>query len=130
MIFLPIVDRELRVASRQRSTYFTRFGSVLAAVGVGGWIMLMPWMNTPQQLGLPLFIPLSVIRFIYSIMVGVRTPADCISEEEREGTLGLLFLPDLKGFDIVLGTLAATSLNSFYGMLAVFPVLAISLLAG
>lgn len=130
MIFLPIVDRELRVASRQRGTYYTRFGSVLAAVAIGGWIMLMPWMRTPQKLGIALFIALSLITFLYSITVGVRTTADCISEEKREGTLGLLFLTDLKGFDIVLGKMAATSVNSFYGMLAVFPVLAISILAG
>ena len=45
-------------------------------------------------------------------------------------SLGLLFLTDLKGYDIVLGKLAATSLNTFYGMLAIFPVLAISLLVG
>ena len=130
MIFLPIVDRELRVASRQRGTYYTRFGSVLAAVAIGGWIMLMPWMRTPQKLGMALFIALSLITFLFSIMVGVRTTADCISEEKREGTLGLLFLTDLKGFDIVLGKMAATSLNSFYGMIAVFPVMAISILAG
>ncbi|HKQ40325.1 MAG TPA: ABC transporter permease subunit, partial [Verrucomicrobiae bacterium] len=130
MIFLPIVDRELRVASRQRGTYYTRFGSVLAAVAIGGWIMLMPWVRTPQKLGMALFIALSLITFIYSIMVGLRTTADCISEEKREGTLGLLFLTDLKGFDIVLGKMAATSVNSFYGMLAVFPVMAISILAG
>jgi len=130
MIFLPIVDRELRVASRQRGTYFTRFGSVLAAVAVGAWIMLMPWMRSPQKLGMALFIALSLITFIYSILVGIRTTADCISEEKREGTLGLLFLTDLKGFDIVFGKMAATSVNSFYGMLAVFPVMAISLLAG
>ena len=130
MIFLPIVDRELRVASRQRATYFTRFGSVLAGVAIGGWIMLMPWIRSPQKLGLALFIALSLITFIYSIMVGVRTTADCISEEKREGTLGLLFLTDLKGYDIVFGKMAATSLNSFYGMLAIFPIMAISLLAG
>jgi ABC-type transport system involved in cytochrome c biogenesis permease component len=130
MIFLPIVDRELRVASRQRVTYFTRFGSVLAGVAIGGWIMLMPWIRSPQKLGLALFIALSLITFIYSIMVGVRTTADCISEEKREGTLGLLFLTDLKGYDIVFGKMAATSLNSFYGMLAIFPIMAISLLAG
>ena len=39
MIFLPIVDRELRVASRQRATYYTRFGSVLAAVAMGAEVM-------------------------------------------------------------------------------------------
>lgn len=130
MIFLPIVDRELRVASRQRATYYTRFGSVLAGVAIGGWIMLMPGMRTTQKLGIALFIALALITFLYSILVGIRTTADCISEEKREGTLGLLFLTDLKGFDIVFGKMAATSLNSFYGMLAVFPIMAISLLAG
>src|SRR5688572_32379647 len=130
MIFLPIVNRELRVASRQRATYFTRFGSVLAGVAIGSWIMLMPWMRSPQKLGMALFIAMSAITFIYSLMVGIRTTADCISEEKRDGTLGLLFLTDLKSFDIVFGKMAATSLNSFYGMLAIFPVMAISLLAG
>lgn len=130
MIFLPIVDRELRVASRQRATYHTRLGSVLAGVAIGGWIMLMPWNRTPQRLGMSLFIALSLITFIYALLIGLRTTADCISEEKREGTLGLLFLTDLKGFDIVFGKMAATSLNSFYGMLGVFPIMAISILAG
>ena len=42
----------------------------------------------------------------------------------------MLFLTDLKGYDVVLGKLIATSLNSFYGLLAVFPALAIPLLFG
>src|SRR5207249_3162929 len=49
---------------------------------------------------------------------------------KREGTLGLLFLTDLKGYDVILGKLAATSVNGFYCLLAVFPVLAIPLLMG
>jgi len=53
-----------------------------------------------------------------------------LSEEKREGTLGLLFLTDLRGYDVVLGKLAATSVNAFYGLLAIFPVLAIPLLLG
>jgi len=32
---------------------------------------------------------------------GVLITADCLSEEKREGTLGLLFLTDLKGYDVV-----------------------------
>ncbi len=50
--------------------------------------------------------------------------------EKREGTLGLLFLTDLKGHDVVLGKLVATSVRGFYALLAVFPVLAIPLLLG
>ena len=56
--------------------------------------------------------------------------ADCLSEEKRQGTLGLLFLTDLKGYDVVLGKIVATSLNGFYGLLSIFPVLALPLLMG
>src|SRR5581483_10394479 len=37
---------------------------------------------------------------------------------------------DLKGYDIIFGKLAAMSLNSIYGLLAILPVLALSLLLG
>src|SRR6185503_20007720 len=50
--------------------------------------------------------------------------------ERREGTLGLLFLTDLKSYDVVTGKLAASSINSFFGLLAVFPVLSLAMLAG
>lgn len=65
----------------------------------------------------------------YALLIGLST-ADSISEEKREGTLGLLFLTDLRGFDVVLGKLVATSLNSFYGLIAIFPLLAVPLLLG
>jgi ABC-type Na+ efflux pump permease subunit len=67
---------------------------------------------------------------LYCVLSGVRSTADCLSEEKREGTLGLLFLTDLKGYDVVLGKLVATSLGAFYGVLAVVPVLAVPLLMG
>jgi ABC-type Na+ efflux pump permease subunit len=67
---------------------------------------------------------------LYALLSGTRATADCLSEEKREGTLGLLFLTDLKGYDIVFGKLAATSLNVFYGILAVVPILAVPLLMG
>lgn len=130
MTFLPIVGRELRVASRQRNTYWNRIGAGLGGIGIGGWIMLMPWFRGQQVVGPALFISLSVLTFAYALLMGVLKTADCLSEEKREGTLGLLFLTDLKGYDIVLGKLAATSLNAFYGLLAIFPVMAIPLLAG
>src|SRR5262249_28476482 len=54
----------------------------------------------------------------------------CLSSEKREETLGFLFLTDLKGYDVVLGKLLATSLRSIYGLLATFPVMSIPLLLG
>ncbi len=130
MTFLPIVGRELRVAARRGGTYWTRLVIGCVAIAFGGWVMLIPDFRTPQTLGLALFTSLSVVAFIYSLLAGVRTTADCLSEEKREGTLGLLFLTDLKGYDIVFGKLTATSVNAAYGLLAIFPVMAIPLLLG
>jgi ABC-type Na+ efflux pump permease subunit len=60
----------------------------------------------------------------------VRSTADCLSEEKREGTLGLLFLTNLRGYDIVLGKLAANSLGTLYGVLSIIPALGIPILLG
>jgi hypothetical protein len=130
MTFLPIVGRELIEASRRRGTYWVRLASAAAGLIIGGWVMLMMQREAPAELGMVLFIAISVAAYLYCLFIGVFRTADCLSEEKREGTLGLLFLTDLKGYDIVLGKLAATSLNAFYGILALFPVLAIPLLVG
>ena len=50
-----------------------------------------------------LFTVLNAIAFIFCLLAGVFLTADCLSEEKREGTLGLLFLTSLKGYDVVLG---------------------------
>jgi hypothetical protein len=130
MTFLPIVDRELRVAARRSGTFWSRQGVALAAILIGASIFLVNFGATPALLGQYIFMGLSILSFFYCLLSGRRSTADCLSEEKREGTLGLLFLTDLKGYDVVLGKLVATSVNSFYGLLAVFPVLAIPLLLG
>ena len=56
-----------------------------------------------------LFCILTGSAVFYCLLSGVWFTADCLSEEKREGTLGLLFLTDLKGYDVVLGKLVATS---------------------
>ena len=130
MTFLPIVVRELIEAARRRGTYWTRVGSAGAGILVGAWILLIPGITTPQTMGTMLFVPLATIVYLYCMFIGVFRTADCLSEEKREGTLGLLFLTDLKGYDVVLGKLVASSLHAFYGVLAILPVLAIPLLVG
>src|SRR5882672_2077541 len=131
MTFLPVVERELRVAARLPGTHWVRLVAAFVALGIGGWIMAIPYFrNTPGVLGIWLFGSMSVLMNLYALLMGVLRTADCLSEEKREGTLGLLFLTDLKGYDIVFGKLAATSLNAFYGILALFPVMAIPLLVG
>ena len=128
MTFLPIVERELRVAARRRGAYRSPARRTTAALGVGAWIMLVSG-GQDQQIGPTLFVSLAGLLFFYTAL-GAQLTCDCLSVEKREGTLGLLFLTDLRGYDVVLGKLAATSINAFYGMLAVMPVLAIPLLLG
>jgi len=130
MTFLPIVDRELRVAARQHSTYWVRLVLALAAIVIGFFLYLLHTRTPRQLLAKEIFGGLGTLALLYCVASGRRSTADCLSEEKREGTLGLLFLTDLKGYDVVLGKLAATSVNAFYGLLAIVPVLAIPLLIG
>lgn len=130
MTFLPIVARELRVASRRGSTYWVRIITALATVAIGAWCFLVMWQQPPKEVAMALFGVLTGFSLLYGMLSGLRFTADCLSEEKRDGTLGLLFLTDLKGYDVVLGKLVATSLNAFYGMLALLPLSAVPLLLG
>src|SRR2546427_986295 len=130
MTFLPIVGRELRVTARRRGTCWSRALSALAAILIFGGALFFEAQAPPKELGKDVFHILSVLFVLNSLAAGVRCTADCLSEEKREGTLGLLFLTDLRGYDVVLGKLAATSLNCIYALLAMLPVLAIPLLLG
>lgn len=130
MTFLPIVERELRVAARRPGTYLTRLGVGLGAMVLGGIAGLVALFNPPVRFGTLYFQTLSGVAMAYCLGAGRFLTADCLSGEKREETMGLLFLTDLKGYDVVLGKMAATSLNGLYGLLAVLPVLAITLLTG
>ena len=130
MTVLPIVERELRAAARQRATYWVRLGIAMGAILVASVIFVLTFGLPPQQTARHTFQWLAGTMMLYCLAYGRRSTADCLSVEKREGTLGLLFLTDLKGHDVVLGKLVATSVRGFYGLLAVFPVLAIPLLLG
>lgn len=130
MTFLPIVSRELRVASRRRGTYWVRTGATVAAILLGTWVFLFMKQAPSQELAMYLFGTLTGSAILYGLLTGSIATADCLSEEKREGTLGLLFLTDLKGYDVVVGKLVANSVNAFYSVMAVLPVFAIPLLLG
>jgi hypothetical protein len=130
MTFLPIVERELRVAARRRGTHWTRLLVALFAILTAIGIFLGNLGSPAHVAGQSIFVGLAILCFSYCVLSGRIATADCLSEEKREGTLGLLFLTDLKGYDIVLGKLVSTSLGALYGLLAVMPVLALPLLLG
>jgi ABC-type transport system involved in cytochrome c biogenesis permease component len=133
MTFLPIVERELRVGARRRGTVWTR----VTAAGVAFAIFcLLELLNLAgrgafgKAIGQVQFGVLSWMSFAYACGAGLFLTSDALSEEKREGTLGLLFLTDLRGHDVVLGKLIANSTRAFYALLAAFPIMALTLLMG
>jgi len=129
MTFIPIVERELRAASRRRGLYWGRFAAgLIAAVACASVVLAAS--DQPQNAGPAAFFGIAILAFLYAPIAGLQATCDCLSEEKREGTLGLLFLTDLKGYDVVFGKLAATSVSALYGLVAIIPTLAIPLLLG
>jgi ABC-type transport system involved in multi-copper enzyme maturation permease subunit len=132
MSFLSIAQRELRVTARRASTFIIRGAAALLALVIGVFWLLMLAISgpAPRAAGAWMFGALSWYALLISLLAGVFLASDSLSEERREGTLGFLFLTGLKGWDVVLGKFMAVSLNAFYGLLAVFPIFALCLLAG
>jgi len=102
------------------------------AIGLGTWIWFTESQSSilPHQLGSEIFAWLAGLVFVYILIAGTRATSDCLCDEKREGTLGFLFLTDLKSYDVIFGKLAAFSFNVIYSILAVVPILAIPLLLG
>ncbi len=127
---LGIMERELRVRARRRATVWIRVGvAALATLTTCRWIG-SNLATGSSQIGAMIFGALTWLCFGFCLVEGARQTVDTISGERREGTLGLLFLTRLGGLDVVMGKLTASSLQSCYGLLAVFPVLGIPLVAG
>jgi hypothetical protein len=128
MPLLPVAAREVREASRQPRTYRWRWVTAAAALA---FMSFVAWVTrySPSQ-GHEVFVAVSTVAYIYCLLAGAARTADSISEEKRDNTLGLLFLTDLKGWDIVFGKLLSSSVNCVFGLLALFPMLAIPALMG
>jgi ABC-type transport system involved in cytochrome c biogenesis permease component len=127
--FLPVVSRELREASRQKATYWNR----VVAASVALIIFFLFWLGLRREpahvLGQSIFYSLSALAGIICALAG-SSVADSISKEKREGTLGLLFLTNLRGYDVVTGKIAAGSLGTIYRVMAILPFAAIGFLLG
>jgi ABC-type transport system involved in cytochrome c biogenesis permease component len=130
--YLPILGRELRVAARRRSTFWVRTVAALVffVIGAGAFVLMRISRMPTSTVGDGLFTVLTWLSFAAALSAGVFFTADSLSEEKREGTLGLLFLTDLRGYDVAGGKLLAAWLRCFYALLAVFPLLAIAMMLG
>ena len=130
MTFLPIIERELRVRGRRRETYWLRCSVVLA--GALGCLPQLLWsglIGTGATVGPGLLTGLVIAAFLLCCVACLLT-ADVISAERREGTLGLLLLTHVGGFDILIGKLCSAGLTGLCALVAFLPLLMLPVLAG
>ncbi len=131
MTVLPVVAREMGVLARRKSMYWSRWVTAVLALLVMLWLLTVSAAQlTFSDLGGSIFLILSSLCFAFTVLIGMQATADCVSEEKREGTLGLLFLTDLRSFDVITGKLAASSLQSAMAVIGVIPMLSLALLLG
>lgn len=130
MNVLPVAAREARVTARRRELYWTRFTAAAVGVALSGFMLAVAREQPPAVQANALFAALSGFALVFAHFAALRTTADCLSEEKREGTLGLLFLTDLRAFDVIAGKVLASSANALVSLAALVPVLALPLLLG
>jgi ABC-type transport system involved in multi-copper enzyme maturation permease subunit len=131
MTFLPIVERELRVAVRRKATWRLRLWAVVLASALSALFLVFSYLpGAARGAGTSLFVLLLCYLAPLCFFAGVFLSADVLSGEKREGTLGLLFLTDLKGYDVVLGKFAGCAIPAFYCLFALMPVMALPLVLG
>ncbi len=126
---LSIVWRELAVGARQTSTHRARFiAGAIVVTFFGLFLALQSY--PPNVLGPMLFSISSTLLFLQALLSGLRFTADSLSEEKREGTLGLLFLTELRSVEVVVGKMVVRSIRGFYGLIAMLPIFTFCILLG
>lgn len=130
MILLPVIERELRVAARRKQTYWNRFLAALVVFGIFIWLLSSERGVSQAHLGGRLFSWITMAALVMCALAGLAHTADCITSERRDGTLGLLFLTDLRSSNVIGGKLFANSLPAFFTLATIAPALAIPFLLG
>lgn len=131
MQFLSIAERELRVAARKPGSFRLRMlaaGFALFLSGFNLWFVTL--FGSRPATGEQLFLILSWASFICACLLGPVLTADCVNEERNNGTLGLLFLTNLRGASIALGKLVGQGLLAVYSIVAIVPVMALPVILG
>jgi len=129
MTLLPIVQRELRVGARQAWLRWLRVAAIGLLTGLCFQFFSFTNVGVRGSAGQEVYQAIAWTIFLLAVCMFAVT-ADCLSRERREGTLVLLFLTDLKGYDVVFGKLAGAALNVLYVVLGFLPLLMLPVLAG
>jgi hypothetical protein len=125
----PVIARELRAESRRSSNYWLRvFGATVVIIVFTTFMLTSDLDQT--GLGAAMFRTLeTTLYFVFLAVVPLMT-ADCVSQEKREGTLGLLFLTPLRVVDVILAKSAAQAVRALTLLLAALPVLVLPFVVG
>ncbi len=130
MTFWPLIERELRVRARRGMTYWSRcaVAAMATVVAVQCSLIYVGSLGT-TQVGAATFAAVSWLGFVLACASALVT-ADTLSQERRDGTLGLLFLTQLKGWEVVLGKISAAGLTALCALVSCLPTLGLAVLAG
>jgi len=120
MNFHTILYRELSMAARRPSTYFVRviMASIAGVISLVVTVATVRGFIAPEETGRTLLAALAVVGLIWVLFEGLLLTVDSISSERREGTLGLLFLSNLTGRDIVAGKMGAAGTRTLFALMA------------
>jgi ABC-type transport system involved in multi-copper enzyme maturation permease subunit len=125
----PLIFRELRVLARQGQLFWIRITGAAAGFATLAFLLLGPVL-VGAQLGHQIFQALNTILLFTILLVGPVVTCDCISQEKREGTLGLLFLAPLSSRSIVLSKFAINAVRAVTLFLAILPMMALPIVFG
>jgi ABC-type transport system involved in cytochrome c biogenesis permease component len=128
MLLITLIAREMRMASRQASTFYLRILSAAALLVVLA-VMLVEGKGEAGRGGQIFAQFHAALLGAIWILVPLLT-ADCISRERREQTLPILFLTALKPQQIVLAKGMAHGLRALTLWLAVLPVMTVPFIVG
>ena len=130
----PIIDKELRVASRRRRNYVLRFGYV----GLFTCLLAMMWQGVVSQdtsalyqsarmaeAGMVIITVVVWFQFIATQAIAIVMLSTSISDEIYHRTLGVLMTTTIGGFQIVLGKLLSKLLQLVLLLGITLPLLAI-----
>lgn len=123
---LIIIERELRERARRKATYLVR----ALIVGFSALVMFLPLLITDARTGMPMIQMAALASTFFFGIAGALSTSDVISFEKREGSLGILFLTPLRGWQLLLGKLISSTITLLLVLIALAPVFFIPTLFG
>ena len=124
-----LIVRELRAWSRQGQTFWVRVISGAAGIFTLASLLLVE-IEVGPYLGYRIFAALNTSMTFIVLLVAPVITADCIAQEKREGTLGLLFLAPLEPSDVVFSKFAINLVRAMSLLLAMLPMLVLPVVFG